>query len=96
MKELNIMDKFEFSKAFDYVWEKIQQINKRIDDEKPWMLAKAGETEKLQQVLTSLAQDLKDANLMLSPFLPGATKKVADVFDAETVTPPTTPLFPKA
>ena len=91
-----LMDKFEFSKAFDYVWEKIQQINKRIDDEKPWMLAKAGETEKLQQVLTSLAQDLKDANLMLSPFLPGATKKVADVFDAETVTPPTTPLFPKA
>ena len=90
------MDKFEFSKAFDYVWEKIQQINKRIDDEKPWMLAKAGETEKLQQVLTSLAQDLKDANLMLSPFLPGATKKVADVFDAETVTPPATPLFPKA
>ncbi|MBO7664592.1 methionine--tRNA ligase [Candidatus Saccharibacteria bacterium] len=92
----DLMDKFEFSKAFDYVWEKIQQINKRIDDEKPWMLAKAGETEKLQQVLTSLAQDLKDANLMLSPFLPGATKKVAEVFDAETVTPPSTPLFPKA
>ena len=90
------MDNFEFSKAFDYTWEKVQQINKRIDDEKPWMLAKAGETEKLQQVLTSLVQEIKDVNLMLSPFLPTATKKVVDIFDAETVTPPAEPLFPKA
>lgn len=91
----NFMDNFEFAKAFDYAWEKVQGINKRIDDEKPWMLAKAGETEKLGQVLSSLTQELKDINLMLSPFLPSAAKKVADIFDAETVTPPAEPLFKK-
>ncbi len=91
----NFMDNFEFAKAFDYAWEKVQGINKRIDDEKPWMLAKAGETEKLGQVLSSLTQELKDVNLMLSPFLPSAAKKVANIFDAETVTPPAEPLFKK-
>ena len=91
----NFMDNFEFAKAFDYAWEKVQGINKRIDDEKPWMLAKTGETEKLGQVLSSLTQELKDVNLMLSPFLPSAAKKVADIFDAETVTPPAEPLFKK-
>ena len=91
----NFMDNFEFAKAFDYAWEKVQGINKRIDDEKPWMLAKAGETEKLGQVLSSLTQELKDVNLMLSPFLPSAAKKVADIFDAETVAPPAEPLFKK-
>ncbi|MDO4759913.1 MAG: methionine--tRNA ligase [Candidatus Saccharibacteria bacterium] len=91
----NFMNNFEFAKAFDYAWEKVQGINKRIDDEKPWMLAKAGETEKLGQVLSSLTQELKDVNLMLSPFLPSAAKKVADIFDAETVTPPAEPLFKK-
>ena len=44
-----LMDKFEFSKAFDYVWEKVQDLNKRIDEEKPWNLAKTNEIEKLDE-----------------------------------------------
>ncbi len=35
-----IMRRFEFSHGFDYVWEKIQGLNKKIDEEKPWVLAK--------------------------------------------------------
>ena len=44
-----LMDKFEFAKAFDFVWEKIQAINKKIDETKPWELAKNGEKEKLEE-----------------------------------------------
>ena len=44
-----LMNKFEFSKAFDYVWEKVQDLNKRIDEEKPWNLAKTNEIEKLDE-----------------------------------------------
>ena len=39
----DLMDRFEFSKAFDYVWDKVQGINKEIDEAKPWSLAKNGE-----------------------------------------------------
>lgn len=91
---LELMDNFEMSKAFDYVWERVQNINRRIDDEKPWMLAKAGETEKLNECLNSLANELVFVNKMLSPFLPETSAKIADVFSG-TITPPEQPLFPK-
>lgn len=91
----DLMDNFELSKAFDLVWTRIQNINKRIDDEKPWMLAKNGETEKLTQVMKSLIRELKTANQMLLPFLPDAAQKVAEIFAGETITPPSVPLFPK-
>lgn len=89
-----LMDRFEFSKAFDYTWERVQGLNKRIDDEKPWELAKNGETEKLEKCLTSLILDLLQVNLELSPFMPGTSEKIASVFTGE-ITPPKTPLFPK-
>lgn len=91
---VELMDKFEFSKAFDYVWERVQDLNKRIDEEKPWGLAKNGEVEKLTKCLQSLITDLLSVNYMLSPFIPTTTEKIFEVF-AEPITPPGVPLFPK-
>lgn len=91
-----LMDRFEFSKAFDYAWGKIQELNKRIDEEKPWELAKNGETEKLQQVLQGLTTDLLKANRMLAIFLPETAEQIAMIFTAEQIVPPATPLFPKS
>lgn len=90
-----LMDNFEFAKAFDFVWEKIQAINKRIDEEKPWELAKKGEKEELDKCLKGLILDLLNANYMLTPFLPGTSEKIVAVFAGE-VKPPKTPLFPKS
>lgn len=89
-----LMDEFEFSKAFDLVWEKVQDLNKRIDEEKPWTLAKNGEVEKLKDCLAGLVSNLLKVNYMLSPFIPETTEKIFEVFAGEIV-PPETPLFPK-
>lgn len=89
-----LMENFEFNKAFDLVWEKVQNINRRIDEEKPWMLAKAGETEKLNECLNSLANELVYVATLLSPFIPQTAEKILNIFD-DTVTPPAEPLFPK-
>lgn len=95
-KYKSLMEDYSFSSAFDCVWEKVQAINKRIDDEKPWMLAKAGETEKLNACLTSLIEDLLNANQMLEPFLPGTAERINEVFKGQgKIVPPATPLFPK-
>ena len=91
---IKIMEKFEFSKAFDLVWEKIQGLNKRIDEEKPWELAKKGETEKLEKCLRGLIVDLLQANIELAPFLPETSEKIKEIFTGE-IAPPETPLFPK-
>lgn len=89
-----MMDGFEFSRAFEYVWQKIQSINKEIDEQKPWMLAKSGEKEKLEKCLTGLIGELLQANYMLSPFMPDVSDKIFEIFAGE-IKPPAVPLFPK-
>ncbi len=89
-----LMGKFEYSKALELVWEKIQDINKQIDEQKPWALAKNNEIEKLSQCLFNLINNLLNTTQELKPFLPGAAEKIFDVFDGK-IEPPETPLFPK-
>ena len=91
----NMMQSFEFSRAFDYVWERVQDLNKRIDDEKPWVLAKNGDVSGLTKCLQTLAYDLLVVNKMILPFLPSAAEKVQDVFGGGEIKPPKEPLFPK-
>lgn len=90
----DMMERYEFTKAFDYVWERIQGLNRRIDEEKPWSLAKNGETDKLEACLKGLINELLIANKMLSPFLPETSAKIGEIFTG-TIEPPKTPLFPK-
>lgn len=92
---VEMMEKFEFSKAFDFVWGLVSELNKRIDEEKPWMLAKEGKTEKLEECLVGLASGLLSVNMMLSPFLPETSEKIAAIF-SNPVQPPKEPLFPKS
>ena len=89
-----LMDKFEFSKAFDYVWEDVQGLNKRIDEEKPWSLAKNGETKKLDDCMAGLIRGLLKISVEIEPFLPTTAVKIREIFGDEIV-PPATPLFPK-
>lgn len=89
-----LMDKYEYSKALDFVWEKVQDINRKIDEEKPWSLARNGETEKLEQSLKGLAEEIVKVNVMLSPFMPMTAEKIGNIF-ADEIRPPEMPLFPK-
>ena len=89
-----LMDAYEYARAFDFAWDKVQKINRDIDEVKPWSLAKNGEVEKLQECMTGLICDLLDANEMLTPFLPTACEKIKAIF-ADPIVPPETPLFPK-
>lgn len=95
LKYRALMDKFEFSTAFDYVWEKVQNLNKRIDDEKPWVLAKNHEIAKLKICLSGLAEELLYVNQMLDPFIPETSEKIRAIFASQHIKPPETPLFPK-
>lgn len=90
-----LMDKFEFSKALDLVWGKIQQLNKQIDEQKPWELAKNGESERVQEVLQDLERGLVDTAQLLTVFLPETAQQIIDIFTAKAVVPPARPLFPK-
>ena len=91
---VELMDEIELTKAFDYVWERVQGINRKIDEAKPWSLAKNGETEKLEKCMIDLITELLLTNKMLKPFLPGVAEKIEAIF-TDPIVPPETPLFPK-
>lgn len=92
---LDLMQSFEFTKAFDYVWGQIQDINKRIDLEKPWELAKNRQQNQLSSCLSNLNQSLLHVGALLLPFLPNTAHTIIDTFTAKTIIPPSSPLFPK-
>ena len=91
----DLMKEFKFNLAFDFVWGKVQDVNKQIDDDAPWSLAKNGETKKLNEALNSEISNLLIANKMLEPFLPETSAKIAQIFTNQ-IDPPKEPLFPKS
>ncbi|MBR3264068.1 methionine--tRNA ligase [Candidatus Saccharibacteria bacterium] len=91
-----IMDSFYFSKAFDYIWGLVQDLNKEIDEKKPWELNKLPEKhDELVSILTDLATKLLQVAYLLEPFLPETSASIKTIFTAEKILPPATPLFPK-
>lgn len=88
------MEAFEFNVAFDLIWGQIQGLNRRIDEEKPWALAKT-DPEQAKKVLQTLAQDLLNLCPRLGLFIPETSEKIQEVFTAKEISAPKTPLFPK-
>ncbi len=91
----DLMDKFEFARAMDYVWERVQHLNKQIDETKPWELAKRGELAQVREVLQALERGIVEVAYYLQIFLPETAAKITEIFTQEQVLPPTEPLFPK-
>ena len=89
-----LIEEYDYSGAFDWVWEKVQGLNKKIDNEKPWELAKKGENDKLKECLNNLVLDLLRINVLLSLFIPETSEKIVKIF-TNPVKPPEQPLFPK-
>ena len=89
------MEKYEFNFAFEILWKQIMDLNKRIDEEKPWALAKT-DPEKAKEVLVAIIKNLLDINKRLAIFIPDTAERIDAIFTAEQIVPPETPLFPKA
>ncbi len=92
---VELMDHFEFAKAFDYVWQLVQNLNKQIDEQKPWALAKAGNTVALKKVMHELVRGILDVAYLLTPFLPETAATITQIFSSTEILPPAQPLFPK-
>jgi methionyl-tRNA synthetase len=70
-------ENFEFDKALNEIFAFIDKCNEFIQDKKPW------ET-KDKKVLYELANGIKDTAILLSPFIPSSSEKIAGVFGFKT------------
>jgi methionyl-tRNA synthetase len=65
------MEEFAFQRALVAMWEWIGALNRYVDAQAPWVLAKdAARAERLRTVLFTLAEALRVLGILLEPFLP--------------------------
>jgi len=72
------MNQLAFSDALAKIWKMINNANNYIEKQAPWKLAKAGETDKLAEVMYSLCETLQTTAVLVSPFMPDTAQKIWD------------------
>lgn len=87
------LSEFKFNDALAFVWEKITDLDKYINEEKPWDLAKNNDS-KLKSVLAHAVDQIQEIATLLEPFLPETAKKIEDQFKGEKIAS-SEPLFPR-
>ncbi len=74
------MDAMQFSTALTDLWKFVSRTNKYIDETAPWVLAKdEGNAPRLSRVMYNLCEALRHISVMLAPFLPETSDKIAEV-----------------
>jgi methionyl-tRNA synthetase len=72
-----VMNDYAFQRALAAIWEFIGVVNRYVDTQAPWALAKdPAKRERLHTVLHTLAESLRCLGILLDPFLPDAAKKI--------------------
>ena len=71
------MEEFAFQRALASLWEFIGALNRYVDAEQPWSLAKdSTKVPRLGEVLYELGQALHCLGIALGPFVPAAASKI--------------------
>ena len=69
------LERFEIGKAIDYVFMKVQNLDKKINDEEPFKLVKV-EPERGKLMINELVRELYHIAETLAPFLPATSEKI--------------------
>jgi methionyl-tRNA synthetase len=71
------LDDVELTGALDEIWQRIKLLNRYVQDQEPWQLAKDdAQAERLDQVLYSLAEGLRVVSVLLHPFMPDSAGRL--------------------
>ena len=77
-------DAVDVSGALEETWKLVRSLNRYVQDEAPWQLAKdESQAERLDQVLYSLAEGLRVVSLLLHPFMPESTDRLLSALGHE-------------
>jgi methionyl-tRNA synthetase len=73
----SLLDRVELTLALDEVWQRVKRLNRYVQDEQPWQLAKDGsQAARLGEVLYGLAEGLRVVSVLLNPFMPDSTERL--------------------
>ncbi len=73
----SLLDRVELTNALDEIWQRVRRLNRYVEEQAPWQLAKDPEhAADLDRVLRTLAEGLRVVSVLLHPYLPDATEKL--------------------
>ena len=78
------MDGSEISTALEAIWRRVRALNRFVQDQEPWKLAKDPEaSDRLDEVLYGLAEGLRVVGVLLLPILPEKADRLLVALGAE-------------
>ncbi len=86
----DLLEKFEIQKAVDFVWQKIAEVDKMIQETQPFKLIKT-DKEKGEEIIKDLVIRLYTIGRMLNPIMPETSQKIKNL--VKNNKSPETPLF---
>ncbi len=69
------LEEFDIKKAMDYIWDKIQNLDKKIQETEPFKVIKVDE-EKGKEIIKELVLELYTIARMLNPVMPETNEKL--------------------
>lgn len=72
----NAMDETAFHKALGAIWDFIALVNKYVDEEAPWVLAKEKKEERLDTALWTVSRSIAVISILISPFMPVSSEEI--------------------
>ena len=80
LKNLRILiDKQKLDDSLKEIWVKISKSNKYIDEQAPWNLKKE-DTQRMNTVLYSLLESIRQIGILIQPIMPNSSNKILDIF----------------
>jgi methionyl-tRNA synthetase len=71
------IDRVELTPALDDIWQRVRRLNRYVEEQAPWQLAKDPErAADLDRVLRTLAEGLRVVTVLLAAWIPGAAEKL--------------------
>jgi methionyl-tRNA synthetase len=71
------LDALEITAALDEIWRRIKRLNRYVQEEQPWQLAKEdAHADRLDEVLYALAEGLRVVSVLLHPFMPDSAERL--------------------
>ena len=71
------LDAVEVSAALEAIWVRVRGLNRFIQDQAPWKMAKEEDrAEELDRVLYGLAEGLRVVSVLLLPWLPDTAERL--------------------
>lgn len=84
-----------FDQAIEEAWAQVRSLNQYIDEEKPWIIAKSGDVDHINEIMGYLLSSLNEIAELLFPFMPTSCNKIKQAINQDRIIINDQTLFPK-